>query len=160
MEAAHKEQLDMALPDFSGARPWNAGDSFHELWALHTALALVESRGPLTAVTVEGIPAVDSVGVKDDAWNGVDCGLYFGGETFDSANRIELIQLKYSSATPDKNWTVAYLTASTSTTKDNSVMRRLADQFIAAHIQRRNDPSKQTVVRFITNRPISAQITS
>ena len=58
MEADHKDQLDMALPDFSGARPSNAGDSFHELWALHTALALLEPRGSLTAVTVEGIPAV------------------------------------------------------------------------------------------------------
>jgi hypothetical protein len=148
----------MAQTDFLGAKASNAGDSFHELWALHAALELVKARTQLIAVTVEGVRAIDSASSSLDAWSGVDCGLYFGEDSFASARRIELIQLKYSSANPDKNWTVAGLTASSSKNKNNSVIRRLANQFNAAYAQRRNDPNKETLVRFVTNRPIAPEV--
>jgi energy-coupling factor transporter ATP-binding protein EcfA2 len=150
----------MAHTDFLGAKASNAGDSFHELWALHAALDLVRARTTLVAVTVEGVRAIDAVTASDDAWSGVDCALYFDGDSFSTARRIELIQLKYSSANSDKNWTVAGLTASTSKTKNNSVIRRLANQFVAAHAQRQGDSAKETVVKFVTNRPIAPEVTS
>jgi energy-coupling factor transporter ATP-binding protein EcfA2 len=148
----------MTKTDYLGAKASNAGDSFHELWALHAALELLKAETTLAAITVEGVRSVDSVNSSLDAWSGVDCGLYFGGDTFASASRIELVQLKYSSANPDKNWTVAGLTASTSKSKNNSVVRRLANQFSAAFAQRKSDPTKVTVVKFVTNRPIAAEI--
>ena len=114
----------------------------------------------LTALTVEGVRAIDSATSGTDPWSGVDCGVYYGGDTFDSADRVELVQLKYSSATPEKNWTVAGLTASDSKGGNNSVIRRLANQFIAAHLKRRSDPTKETVTRFVTNRPVAAEVTA
>jgi len=148
----------MAQMGFLGAKASNAGDSFHELWALRAALELLNPKTELTALTVEGVRAIDSVTAARDPWSGVDCGLYYGGDRFDSADRVELIQLKYSSATPDRNWTIAGLTASDSKGGNNSVIRRLADQFIAAYMKRRGDSSKQTVARFVTNRPVAAQV--
>lgn len=148
----------MAQTGFLGAKASNAGDSFHELWALHAALELLNPKAMLTALTVEGVRALDSTTTANDPWSGVDCALYYGGDTFDSAGRLELIQLKYSSATPDKNWTIAGLTASDSKGGNNSVIRRLANQFIAAHLKRRIDSSKQTVTKLITNRPVAAEV--
>jgi energy-coupling factor transporter ATP-binding protein EcfA2 len=150
----------MAQTDFLGAKASNAGDSFHELWALHAAINLLKARTPLVAVTVEGVRTIDSAAASDDAWSGVDCALYFEGDTFSTASRIELIQLKYSSANSSKNWTVAGLIASTSKTKNNSVIRRLANQFVAAHAQRQGDGAKETVVKFVTNRPIAPEVSS
>ena len=131
----------MAQTEFLGAKASNAGDSFHELWALHAALELMKARTPLTAVTVEGVRAIDSASSSLDAWSGVDCGLYFEGDSFATARRIELVQLKYSTANSDKNWTAAGLTASTSKNKNNSVIRQLANQFSAAYAQRQSDPN-------------------
>jgi hypothetical protein len=45
----------MAQPDFSGTRGSNAGDDFHELWALRQSLALLDQQSGLTGVTVEGL---------------------------------------------------------------------------------------------------------
>jgi hypothetical protein len=148
----------MARSDFLGAKASNAGDSFHELWALNAALALIPPGTKLTGITLEGVRASDSAaGDDDDAWSGVDCALYYGGNTFQSAERIELVQLKYSSAAPDKNWTIAGLTGSTQNEK--SVIRRLATQFRTAHDLRRADKTKLTIPRFVTNRPISSEVT-
>jgi hypothetical protein len=148
----------MAQTEFLGAKASNAGDSFHELWALHAALELMKARTPLTAITVEGVRAIDSASSSLDAWSGVDCGLYFEGDSFATARRIELVQLKYSTANSDKNWTVAGLTASTSKNKNNSVIRRLANQFSAAYAQRQSDPNLETVVKFVSNRPIAPEV--
>jgi hypothetical protein len=149
----------MVQTGFLGAKASNAGDSFHELWALHAALELIKPKTELTGLTVEGVRAIDSATSSGDSWSGVDCGLYYGGDSFESAKRVELIQLKYSSATPDKDWTVAGLTASTSENGSKSIIRRLANQFIAAHRQRGGDP-KQTITRFVTNRPIATEVTA
>ena len=42
--------------DFGGARGSNTGDVYHELWAVRTALKLLDSSNDLEAVTVEGGP--------------------------------------------------------------------------------------------------------
>jgi hypothetical protein len=150
----------MTQTEFLGAKASNAGDSFHELWALHAALELLKSRTTLIAVTVEGVRAVDVAIANLDAWSGVDCGLYFGGDSLATASRVELIQLKYSTANPDKNWTIAGLTTSSSKNRANSVIRRLANQFNAAYQQRRSDPNKETIVKFVSNRPVAPEVTS
>jgi hypothetical protein len=92
----------MVQPDYRGARGANAGDDFHELWALRQALALLDQDTGLTAVTVEGLRAEDESGTPSDTWDGVDCALYYGGDHVASATRILAAQLKYSAAIPDQ----------------------------------------------------------
>ncbi|MDP2605594.1 MAG: hypothetical protein Q8S00_23880, partial [Deltaproteobacteria bacterium] len=70
----------MTEPIFRGARGSNAGDDFHELWALRQALALLDQDTALTAVTVEGLLAEDEEGKPLDTWDGVDCALYYGSD--------------------------------------------------------------------------------
>jgi len=55
---------------FWGAKAKNAGDSFHELWALHAALELLNPKTVLTALTVEGVRALDSATTATDPWSG------------------------------------------------------------------------------------------
>jgi len=52
----------MVQADYRGARGANAGDNFHELWALRQALTLLDQDSELTAVAVEGLRAEDERG--------------------------------------------------------------------------------------------------
>jgi hypothetical protein len=70
----------MVQADYRGARGANAGDDFHELWALRQALALLDHDTGLTAVAVEGLRAEDENGTPRDTWDGVDCTLYYGSD--------------------------------------------------------------------------------
>lgn len=140
---------------YQGARGSNAGDQFHEFWALEQVLQLLEPGTTLKAVTVEGVKS-EAVGPDDPAWDGVDCGQYFGGETLETADEVHLSQLKYSTADPDKSWTVARLTNSTASTTNNSVIRRLANAYKKA----KGGVKAGAVikVRLVSNQPISERV--
>jgi hypothetical protein len=149
----------MGQPDYRGARGSNAGDDFHELWALRQALALLDQESGLTAVTVEGLIAEDESGTPQDTWDGVDCTLYYGGDHSTKAKRIVITQLKYSAANPDQPWTVARLTYSSNKKKDNSVLRRLARAFTGLKDKRLDLVANQNVmVRLVSNQPIDPAV--
>jgi hypothetical protein len=147
-------------PDFGGARGSNAGDDFHELWALRQSLALLKQNTLLTAVTVEGLKAKDETG-KSDTWDGVDCAYYYGGDSLATAERIVIEQVKYSAADPDKKWTLSRLTYSDSQTKNNSIIRKLANAF--SEIKKNNLNLLKKVglkIRFVSNQSIDPKILS
>ena len=145
----------MIRPDYRGARGSNAGDDFHELWALRHALTLLDQNSTLTAVTVEGLKAEDERGIQPDTWDGVDCTLYYGGDKSAFAERIVITQLRYSSARPDQEWTVSRLTQSSSGNQPNSIIRKLAKAFSALKdkhpdlVERGN-----LIVCFVSNQPV------
>jgi energy-coupling factor transporter ATP-binding protein EcfA2 len=120
-------------------------------------LTLLNPSVGLTAVTVEGI-ATEAVSSTADAsaWEGVDCALYYGGASNQAADRIELIQQKYSSADPDKNWTIARLCSNSAKTTNNSVFRRLADAFTATLHEKRDEAT--LAVRLVSNQPVANEI--
>ena len=149
----------MTQLDYRGARGSNAGDDFHELWALRQALALLDEDIGLTAVTVEGLRAEDESGTPQDTWDGVDCAFYFGGEDISSVEHIEIDQLKYSSANPHDTWTVARLTSSSNKKKDNSVIGRLAKAFAGLKATRPNlVASGDVVIRLVSNQPVDPDV--
>ena len=151
----------MVQPDYRGARGGNAGDDFHELWALRQALALLDQNTGLTAIAVEGLRAEDEGGTPQDTWDGVDCTFYFGGDQAASAQRIVINQLKYSAANSDHAWTVARLTQSSNKKKDNSVIGRLAKAF--AGLKRiRPDlvVSGNMVIRLVSNQQVDPAVFS
>lgn len=138
--------------DVRGARGSNAGDQFHELWALEQVLALLDSANGLAAVTVEGVTARDrGTAGEGPYWDGVDCALYFGGDSFASARRVELVQLKYSSD-PDRPWSIARLTASSARRGNNSVLRKLANAFSAARSEMQATADLR--LRLVSNQPV------
>jgi hypothetical protein len=145
----------MTKPDYRGARGANAGDDFHELWVLRQSLALLDHDTPLVAVAVEGSHPEDEAGTRVDVWGGVDCTLYFGADRASFADRVVIQQFKYSSADPDKPWTVARLTHATNKNRDNSVIARLAKPF--AELARRRPDLERTGgigVSLISNQPV------
>jgi hypothetical protein len=147
----------MLHEDYSGARGSNAGDDFHELWALRQALALLEYDTEFAAMSVEGLKANDERDPSAFNWAGVDCALYYGGDTAASAKRIEIVQLKYSGADPQLPWTISRLTKNNARTRNNSPMRRLADAYKGL-VNRRNGSRDGVSVHFISNQPMGAEV--
>jgi hypothetical protein len=115
--------VDPQRSDALGARASNAGDQFHELWALQQALELPDPASGLTAVTVEGV-ATETEESDRSVWDGVDCTLYFGGQLLETAAHIDTAQHKYSTTDPDKDWTVARLISNRKKDGNNSPLRR------------------------------------
>jgi hypothetical protein len=147
--------LNSPLTDAAGARASNAGDQFHELWALQQALELLDPSSGINAVTVEGV-ATEAEESNRAIWDGVDCALYFGGQSLESAARIDIAQHKYSSTDPDKDWTVARLTYNNKKDGNNSALRRLADAFIGA--KKMMQANAELRVRFISNQNVAGEV--
>jgi hypothetical protein len=145
--------------DILGARASNAGDQFHEYWALEQVLELLRPGTNLKAVTVEGVETeTPPAGADDPKWQGVDCALYFGGYTLETADAVEFAQLKYSAANPQTLWTVARLASSSAKKGNNSLIRRLADDFKDA--KSRLKPRATFKVRLVSNQGLSSDLES
>ena len=141
--------------DFHGARGSNTGDQFHELWALQQVLDLLDPKTDLMAVGVEGVRTeTTSLNADNPTWEGVDYTLYYGGTTLETADRIKFVQLKYSAANPEMAWSVARLTANTSKKRNNSVIRKMVDEFKSAKARMKQDA--QLKIRLISNQDLSA----
>ena len=141
--------------DFRGARGSNAGDDFHELWAARQAIRLLSNEDGLEAITVEGLSANDKQGAPPDAWDGVDCALYFGDRNVAEASRIELVQVKYSSASPSRPWTVARLVEGQ---RNQTVLHRLGKAW-KSFVQGCSRKCCVEVI-FVSNQPIDERLTS
>ena len=144
----------MTRIDYTGARGSNAGDRFHEVWALRHVLALLQHHTSLKVVTVEGILGGGEVGQPELTWQGVDCALYYSGATASPIESVVIEQLKYSSADPQKPWTISEFTRKTAQRGNNSIIRRLA-QVYEGTIQKYPRLRSKVRVRFISNRPIA-----
>lgn len=112
--------------EYSGALGSNTGDQYHELFALLKILELLQPSTQLTAVGVEGVET-DKNSHHD--WAGVDCTLYYGGQSLESSDKVEFIQLKYSASNPAGKWSVARLVDSSAKSKNNSVIRKMANDY-------------------------------
>jgi len=127
------------------------------LWALQQVLDLLNPGTELTAVSVEGVKTNTPTQDTDaPTWDGVDCTLYFGGKTLETADRVEIAQLKYSAANPEQNWSVANITRSTAKRKNNSIVRKLAVDFGSARA--RMKPGAHLRVHFLRNQGISSDL--
>ena len=144
----------MDQTDVVGARASNAGDDFHILWALSHAIRVLDPSSNLSAVSVEGIPPAKGVQAQHGAWDGVDVGLFYGGESLSSASRVEIQQLKYSTTSPRSAWTVARLCHSTRKVGDNSVMARLAKAYTEALRVAPQLSRADVVVKLVSNQPV------
>jgi hypothetical protein len=146
----------MGKVDYLGARGANAGDYFQELWTVRHALSLLNQDSELAILTVEGLRPEDEAGQLERNWDGVDCGLYYGAAAIENCQRIEIEQLKYSSADPERPWTIARLTQNTAKKGNNSVMRRLADAFRGVEATRGSTVG--IVIRLVSNQPVAAGV--
>lgn len=147
----------MSRIDFRGARGSNAGDDFHELWALRQALTLLDTTSDLHGIVLEGLTRGDETAAPRDTWEGVDCIFYFGA--LDAPERIVIDQLKYSAANSGDAWTISRLTHATNKRQDNSVIGRLAKNYLglaSAHPNLIAD--RRIVVRLVSNQPVDTKV--
>lgn len=143
-----------------GAVASNAGDEFHEIWALRAALSILDRQSKLTALTLEGVRVQQDENSNGREWDGVDCALYFGGTDLSTAERVELIQLKYSVADSNKAWTLSRLIHSSAKSGNNSVARRLGNAFKAAKEKTKATNTGSISAMLVTNQPIAADLQS
>lgn len=145
--------------DFGGARGSNAGDAFHELWAVRRALALIEPGTRLIGLTVEGLVAEDEVGAEPIRWAGVDCATYTADAAAGEPDSVLVEQLKYSAADPNKAWTLARFVAgkgkgAARRSGKGSVIFRLADAYRGWVDDKGRDPQSIRLA-LVTNQPIA-----
>jgi hypothetical protein len=144
--------------DNKGAPASNAGDRFHELWALRKAMSLISPESQYQAMNLEGIPFTGAI-ANDGNWDAVDVCLLTGGETLSEATSAVFSQLKYSTTAPNTNWTVSRLCKSDAQTKNNSPLRKLAESFKAAEkIRKTENPNLQYKIQLVSNQPISDEL--
>lgn len=149
----------MSRSAYSGKRGANAGDEFHELWALRRALATLSARSSVQYVTVEGIAAPAGIDPDAPEWDGVDCAIYHGPER-DTVDQIEVVQAKYSPSAPTKEWTLARFIHSAPGKKRNaSVAARLAEAF-AGMCRDHPDLAEagRIAVKLVSNQPASSAL--
>lgn len=152
----------MQTPKIPDAAESNAGDDFHILWAMRKALELLNfSTEGLKALSVEGVTKADESISNRDAFLGVDLTEYYGGKDFKEASSIIISQLKYSTRTPDKNWTVSTLCKGKKHLWKGSILNRLANAFNAFYKKEpRADVIKKLSLKIVSNRPASPDILS
>lgn len=77
------------------------GHQFHEAWAARSALALLPPDTNLVALAMEGFSREDEGLHSQTATEVADLVRYYGGRTVADAERIEVVQFKYSIANAD-----------------------------------------------------------
>ena len=141
--------------DYGGARGSNTGDEFHELWAVRNALRMLDPCSDLTAISVEGIPSDQE---DKSFWEGVDCTLLFGGESESTAKRVEIQQLKYSSANATRKWTVARACRGKNGRPTGSLIHCLAQAFVGLTKSRGKADLDSIKISLVTNQPVASEL--
>ena len=140
------------MTSFRGAPASNAGDDFHELWVARRAISLLSNGDGLEAIAVEGVSSGDQASTSPGARDGIDCTLYYGGRNARDAERVEVVQAKYSTTKPRTKWTVARLTYSKKG-RPGCVFFKLAKAWDALASDR--PPDYPTLSTLVTNQPVS-----
>ncbi|MFC7523133.1 NACHT domain-containing protein [Parapedobacter sp. GCM10030251] len=142
----------------------NAGDDFHILWAVTRCLKLINfDEGALKAVSVEGLPYSENswLDTSGNMMLGVDLVEYYGGDQFHSAKKVIVSQLKYSTRTPNKVWTISRICTGRSGGTEGSIVERLA-RFYAKFSEQtdRGEILGKLNLKLVSNRPASKKLLS
>jgi len=114
---------------------------------------MLEPDTALHRVVMEGISPVDRASRSPELLQGADLTEYYGAESFDSAERILVTQLKYSERSPTKPWTPARLSQKGSRGQPG-VVARLAELYRAFRAEHdRNEVLTRLGLRLVSNQP-------
>ena len=137
-------------PRIDSVRASRDGHQFHEAWAARSALALLPPDTNLVAIAMEGFSREDEDAHSQTATEVADLVRYYGGSTVAEADRIEIVQFKYSIASAD-----AAVRASD--------LRATIAKFAKGEAERiegfGEEVAKRAHYEFATNRPIHANLT-
>ncbi|WP_066452619.1 NACHT domain-containing protein [Castellaniella caeni] len=127
-------------------RASKAGHAFHEAWAARTALELLPPSTDLTAITLEGFDEQDEQSLGTGAVEIADLVRYYGATDVARADRVEVVQFKYSIASADTAVRAADLASTLGkfATTDAELRATHGDDHVLAVVR----------YEFATNRPI------
>jgi len=130
----------------TGAGASREGHEYHVAWAAKVALQLIHPNSALTAIAIEGFNVENAKHLSDEAMDIADLVQYYGGKTFASAIKLEVLQLKYSPTRPEEALTA-------------SDLQKTLTKFVAAQNDIENEIGyqsceKKTEFQFVSNRPV------
>lgn len=127
------------------------GDQFHYFWAARKCLQLLLPTSEVVAITIEGSSAREIQGTRSvDGEEVIDLAEYFDSEDLTQASRIHYFQLKHSTQSPNKDWTLSRLAAT---------IAGFAAKFKnLTEVLGRQDLQGKAQFRFISNRPVSKAV--
>lgn len=142
----------------------SAGDDFHILWSIQKCLKLINfSDDGLQALSVENLSSADRSYLDTSGGMnlGVDLTEYYGGKNILEAKKVIVSQLKYSTRTPDKDWTASRICTSRKGGAEGSIIDRLATFFrkLSDQVDRKMVLDKLTL-KLVSNRPTSENLLS
>ena len=129
-----------------GVRASREGHEFHVAWAAKVALQLIYPNSDLVAIAIEGFSIENAEHLSDEAMDIADLVQYYGGKTFSSATKFEVLQFKYSPTRSEKGLTA-------------SDLKKTLSKFVDAQNDIEKDIGYQsckekTEFQFVSNRPI------
>ena len=133
------------LKDTTG--PSRDGHEFHEAWAARKAMQLLLPQDGLIGIAVEGLSEADESRLSQEAVDVADLTLYYGKDTnFNAADRIEIIQSKYSPKQSHKDFRASHA-------------KNTVEKFAKAYLDHialygQVTTSEKLFFELITNRPI------
>ncbi len=148
----------------SDARPSNAGDRFHFVYAARRLLDMLPPNSKLSLIQMENISKVDQRLVDNpDDLLGVDLSEYYGGNTFNTASSIVLTQVKYSALHQDQAWTLARLSQNKQSSKGGdlpgtSVLRKLANMFDVVYREIGESCRNKVCIRLVTDQFLNQEL--
>ena len=130
----------------TGAGASREGHEYHVAWAAKVVLQLIYPKSDLTAIAIEGFNVEEAKHLSDEAMDIADLVQYYGGKTFASAIKLEVLQFKYSPTRPEEALTA-------------SDLQKTLTKFIAAQNDIENEIGhqsceKKTEFQFVSNRPV------
>lgn len=136
----------------TGAGASREGHEYHVAWAAKVALQLIHPNSDLTAIAIEGFNVENAKHLSDEAMDIADLVQYYGGKTFASTTKLEVLQFKYSPTQPEEDLTA-------------SDLKKTLTKFVAAQNDIENEIGYQsceekTKFQFISNRPVGDNLQS
>ena len=147
--------MEQSLP---GVRESLAGHDFHMLWAMSLCLRMLQPESRLQRIVIEDVAPLDREGASARAFLTADVTEYYGGDDFETAERVVVSQLKYGQRSRDQNW-IASLLAPKNLPISQTVLGKLTDAYSA--YQQRYGSTKvadKLRMRFVSNRPCSPRL--
>ena len=95
------DDTDTVPIEIDKVRASKAGHAFHEAWAARTALELLPPSTDLTAITLEGFDERDEQSLGAGAVEIADLVRYYGATDVAGAQRVTVVQFKYSIASAE-----------------------------------------------------------
>jgi hypothetical protein len=135
------------LKPIDSVRASREGHEFHEAWTARKALQLLLPTDNLVGIAVEGLSPADQAAAASETVEIADIALYYGkNPTFEGADRVCIIQFKYSVSSRDDDFRTSHA-------------KKTVTKFAAAYLDHKKRYSPKEVrdklqFELITNRPI------